>query len=140
MKNANAQALGKLGGLARAKKLSKAKRKEITKLGGLARQKTRGTGITTRAIESAPKQAVYVWVNTRLDYPKDLAAKLGRRDLEIVSPGWLTSDQWRGRNLSAVMLDHATELSDHQWSELIQIRRYLEAKLGGLARQKKEKT
>ena len=38
-KNPNAQALGRLGGLARAKKLSKAKRQAIAKLGGLARQK-----------------------------------------------------------------------------------------------------
>ena len=43
MKNANAQALGKLGGLARAKKLSKAKRTAIAKLGGLARQKKEKT-------------------------------------------------------------------------------------------------
>ena len=39
MKNPNAQALGKLGGLARAKKLSKERRAAIAKLGGLARQK-----------------------------------------------------------------------------------------------------
>ena len=39
MKNTHAQALGKLGGLARAKKLSKAKRTAIATLGGLARQK-----------------------------------------------------------------------------------------------------
>ena len=39
MKNANAQALGKLGGLARAKKLSKEKRAAIAKMGVLARQK-----------------------------------------------------------------------------------------------------
>ena len=39
MKNPNAQALGKLGGLARAKKLSKEKRTAIATAGGIARQK-----------------------------------------------------------------------------------------------------
>lgn len=75
----------------------------------------RGTGITTRQMESAPKNAVYVWCNGVLFYPKELAKKIGRTDLEIVSPGRFDGYSFHGRMLSGLVLDHAAKLTDRQW-------------------------
>lgn len=80
----------------------------------------RGTGRTTDAMKSAPIRAVYVWGNAALDYPRALARTLGRTDLEIVSPSWLTDDRWRGRELSGIILDHHAldVLNKEQWKHL----------------------
>jgi hypothetical protein len=74
----------------------------------------RGTGRTTRQMEAAPRAAVYIWVNSRLDYPKQLARDIGRDDLIIVSPSWLDSERFRGTALSGVVLDHAALLTYRQ--------------------------
>lgn len=75
----------------------------------------RGEGTTTTQMRNSPKRAVFVWVNSHLDYPKRLAAKLGREDLEIVSPNWLSTAQWIGRTFPALVLDHACDLTAEQW-------------------------
>lgn len=72
----------------------------------------RGEGATSRAMNAAPKGAHYVWVNEHLGYPKDLARRLGRADLVIVSPGWFQGDRWRGIQFKAIVLDHATEYTE----------------------------
>ena len=72
----------------------------------------RGSGRTSRAMQAAPTRTIYIWCNDRLDYPKQLAHHLKRDDLEIVSPGWLDSDRWRGRRLSGIVVDHAARLTD----------------------------
>ena len=74
----------------------------------------RGTGITTRQMKNAPQNAVFVWVNSRLDYPKSLAREIGRNDLEIVSPQWLEGHGYFGRTLNGLIIDHATELEPRQ--------------------------
>jgi len=71
---------------------------------------------------AAPKGAVYVWLNGRLDYPKALARKLGREDLKIVSPYWIEDRQWAGMEFPAMDIDHATTFTEKQWE------RYWEAK------------
>jgi hypothetical protein len=58
-------------------------------------------------MEGAAKNALFVWCNGGLQYPKELARRLGREDLEIVSPDYITSDRWRGREFSDVVFDHA---------------------------------
>jgi hypothetical protein len=75
----------------------------------------RGTGITTRQIKEAPKGAVFVWLNSHVDYPKRLARELGREDLDIVPKSRLTPDNWCGRRLTGVVVDHACQLDDRQW-------------------------
>ena len=77
---------------------------------------TRGTGITTQQMISAPRNAVFVWLNSRLSYPKSLANKIGRGDLEIVPPSFLDSDRWHGRRFSAVVLDHAFTFTSRRQS------------------------
>jgi hypothetical protein len=66
--------------------------------------------------------AVYIWVNNQLQYPRSLAKTLGREDLTVVSPGWLDSYQWRGMELTGVLLDHAARLKGDQWDHLFEAR------------------
>lgn len=67
----------------------------------------RGTRRTTDQMKCAPKRAVFVWCNNQLNYPRDLAKRHGRADLEIVGPDWLTDNRWRGRELTGLVIDHA---------------------------------
>ena len=83
----------------------------------------RGNGATTRQIENAPHGAVFVWCNGDLSYPKHIAHKLGRGDLEIVSPLWLESPQrWAGRILKGVVIDHACLMTDKQFKGYAEIK------------------
>lgn len=52
----------------------------------------RQTGRTTKQMERAANGAVFVWINDSLDYPKALARKIGRADLEIIPASRLTRD------------------------------------------------
>jgi hypothetical protein len=81
----------------------------------------RGTGITSKQIKNAPRRAVFVWVNSHTDYARRLARKLGREDLEIISPGQLTPDRQCGRRITGVVVDHACELSKRQYEVIEQI-------------------
>lgn len=67
---------------------------------------SRGDGKTHRQIESAPQGAVFLWCNEVLSHPKDLARRLGRTDLHIVGPNWLTRGLWRGVT-RPLIIDHA---------------------------------
>lgn len=82
----------------------------------------RGSGKTTRAMLAAPKDAVFIWVNHHLDYPKRLAKYLGREDLQIVSPNWLSDKRWQGCRFIAIEVDPDTCLSWEQWNILEEIR------------------
>jgi hypothetical protein len=83
----------------------------------------RGTGKTTRQMEAASQGAIFVWCNGQLSYPKNLAQKIGRSDLEIVSPSWLDGRVgYIGRKLSGVILDHAADLTGNQWDGLEEAR------------------
>ena len=76
----------------------------------------RGTGRTAKQIHDAPKGAIYVWVNQHLGYPRDLAANLGRNDLQIVSPMYLDYiDKLAGRTITGIVLDHAADLTNRQY-------------------------
>ena len=74
----------------------------------------RREGTTTRQMEEAPKGAVFVWCNGHTDYPRLLARKIAREDLQIKAPIWL-EDLWRGLELTGVVVDHAARLTDRQW-------------------------
>ena len=73
-------------------------------------------------MQNAPKDAIYVWVNSRLDYPKRLAESIGRNDLQIVTPYWFDSEKWRGRKFSEIIVDHAATLTTKQFLILASIR------------------
>lgn len=85
----------------------------------------RGSGITRRAMEAAKPNAIYIWCNGVLSYPKDLARHLGREDLKIYSPSVLEDDRLRGILAPEIIVDHATRLTDAQSERLDIARRYL---------------
>ena len=71
------------------------------------------TGITTRQIFYAPQEAIFVWVNDNLKYPKEIAEKYDRNDLEIVSVSWLFEDKWKltkRRKVPSIIFDHSISL------------------------------
>ena len=71
------------------------------------KQEIRGDGFTKRQMLGAPTGAIYVWCNGALNYPSSLARFLHRTDLKIVSPQWVLDCNWRGMEVSGVVLDHA---------------------------------
>lgn len=87
----------------------------------------RQTGQTIRQMQAAAHGVLFVWHNGRLGYPRDMAKALGRHDLVIVSPLWLTHGQWFGRAWPGVVVDHATRLTAEQQRGLTKI---LARKLG----------
>lgn len=73
------------------------------------------TGATTRQMLEAPQKAVFIWFDDHLSYPKELARKHGREDLQVVGPSWLeTPNGWAGREFSDIVHDHALVLNDRQ--------------------------
>lgn len=66
----------------------------------------RWTGKTSKQMLESPEGAFFIWCNSHLDYPKRLAEKLGRTDLNIVSPRWIDDMKWMGLNISGVVVDH----------------------------------
>jgi len=76
----------------------------------------RGTGRTTKQIRDSPKSAIYVWCNRDLHYPREIAKKIGREDLEIVSPSIFDhgAEKLRGREITGMVIDHATYLNPSQ--------------------------
>ena len=67
---------------------------------------------------AAPIGAIYVWCNSSFSYPRDLARKIGREDLEIVSPHWISLHKWAGRELAGLVIDHAASLTPIDWEVL----------------------
>ena len=82
----------------------------------------RFTDMTAGQMQRAPRNAVYVWTDHHLNYPRQLAARLGREDLQIVSPSWLTQEKWIGQELSGIVTDHAIHLDKPQIQSLVAAR------------------
>ena len=75
----------------------------------------RRVGNTTRQMQEAPRNAVFIWITSAtLPYAKSLAHELGRDDLEIIPPHLIES-RLRGRTVSGVVVDHAANLDHWQW-------------------------
>jgi hypothetical protein len=83
----------------------------------------RQSGITTKQMKESPINAIFVWCDKDLTYPKLLASYIDRVDLKIVSPGWLEhASNWRGRKISGINTDHALDLTERQLDRLIAAR------------------
>jgi hypothetical protein len=65
------------------------------------------SGQTSLQMLTAPQGAVYLWPSGELGYPRRLAEAVGRPDLLVVPPHWLTSGKWRGCYLTGLVVDHA---------------------------------
>jgi hypothetical protein len=72
----------------------------------------RGSGRTTKQMQEAPLNAIFVWNNAQLDYPKSLASKIARNDLVIVPPGWVRLGGWVGRRVPGLVIDHGCVATD----------------------------
>jgi hypothetical protein len=84
---------------------------------------TRGTGRTTKQLLDAPPNAIYIWPTYQTGYVKQLAAHLGRTDLEFHGPSFLRRD-YLARPGQAIVLDHAA------WESMStnELLRYFDAK------------
>lgn len=81
-------------------------------------------GKTAQQMLNAPHGAVYVWVNDSLSYPKALARRLGRDDLDIKTLTWLDDDNhFMGREYSGVVLDHAAVPTGKQMDNFYKVNR-----------------
>lgn len=81
---------------------------------------SRNTGQTSRQILDAPRGAIFVWLNSHIDYPKQLARYLGRNDVEIISP--MTLESWFGKRAHFVV-DHAACLTTKQLDRIMVYRK-----------------
>lgn len=82
----------------------------------------RGSGTTSKQMKEAPIDALYIWCNHDLFYPRELATRLGRLDLRIERPSFLSGDAWRRLYFTDIVVDHATALNDEQRTAFNSIR------------------
>ena len=74
----------------------------------------RGTGRTSAQIANAPDGAIFVWCAKNTRYAQELAKKLLRTDLKIVSSSWLRIENVIGRRGLCVVVDHAMDMDKSQ--------------------------
>lgn len=68
----------------------------------------RTNGKTLNMMMNAPKNSIYVWCNSYLEYPRALAIKIGRGDLRIVGPSFIYPTQrYRGVSPGRITFDHS---------------------------------
>lgn len=89
----------------------------------------RQSGRTSKQMIEAPKDAVFIWCNTHLEYPKELAKKLKRTDLRIEDPSFL-HDRWRGLKMTGIVADHALDLTGEQYVSLLEARIRIRNEMG----------
>lgn len=70
----------------------------------------RASGRTYRQLLSAPRNALFVWPNQRLDYVRDMARRLGRTDLRFIGQHQLTHERIAGTG-TEIVLDHACRVN-----------------------------
>lgn len=85
----------------------------------------RGKGRTTEQVKAAPQGAIYVWYSDRLHDARVFAVKAGRGDLVMVAPSWLSDRRWMGMRAPAIVVDHATKLTDEQRDLLVYARQQI---------------
>jgi hypothetical protein len=69
----------------------------------------RRTGRSTRQIEGAPQNAIYIVpVSSTIGYYRDIAARVGRTDIRFASPTILSDRRYHGANPASIVVDHAT--------------------------------
>ena len=78
----------------------------------------RQTGRTTQQINDAPLGAVFVWCNSSVSYPQEIAKTLGRNDLVVRPLHWLRPANVMGRNFTGVIVDHAAQPDSEGYAAL----------------------
>lgn len=79
----------------------------------------RAVGATNVAMLEAPIGAVFIWARNELAYPRKLASKLSREDLEIVGHEWLANRRWTVGDINDIVVDPAVELSADELTSLL---------------------
>lgn len=81
---------------------------------------SRRTRRTTKQLECAPKGAVFLWCNADTEYPKRLARRIGREDINIQGKHVLgnCAEWFRGRRITGLVIDHAVQLTDDEYINL----------------------
>lgn len=74
-------------------------------------------GRTADAMAEADQGAIYVWCNSRLAYPRDLAKHLDRGDLRIVSS--LDIEGMAPEQNKQLVIDHACVMSGKLWNRVV---------------------
>lgn len=82
----------------------------------------RQTGRTTQQMNDAPLGAVFVWCNSRVSYPQDIAKTLGRNDLVVRPLHWLQPVNVMGRDFPGVIVDHAAQPDSEGYAALHYLR------------------
>lgn len=84
-------------------------------------QRFRGDGTTTKQIQFAPLDAIFIWCDERIEYPTRIAIALGRRDLKIMPRSVLQQDCLRLRGIYGrrIVVDHATRLTEREHQGLM---------------------
>ena len=78
-------------------------------------------GTTTQQMREAPYKSVYVWADTNIRHGIILAKELGREDLYIVRPSWLTGTGFMGMVITSIVVDHGARLTMEQYDGLAEI-------------------
>lgn len=65
----------------------------------------RQTGRTTQLLKYTPKGGIFVWCNNYIEYPKELARRLERLDIQVKPASWLGIKRVQGLNIP-VVIDH----------------------------------
>ena len=76
------------------------------------------SGITTNQIIIAPKNSIYLWPNTNLEYPKMIAEKYNRKDI-IFMPIYMFFRYHYHGNIRYVVADHACSLNFEQIDKIM---------------------
>lgn len=87
----------------------------------------RGTGRTRDQILKAKQNAIYIWPNRFLSYPRMLARSLDRLDIIFYSRDALkyNGEQLRGMEMSELIIDHAIKLTDEEWEVYSTLQAYV---------------
>ena len=74
------------------------------------------TGRTMRQMLNAPLDCFYVWGSDSLDYPRSLAAHLGRKDIVFTVARYISPQSMR-----PIVVDHAAKLIESTWDVVIKV-------------------
>lgn len=89
----------------------------------------RMSGRTTRQLENCVGGSLFFWGNACIDYPVQLASKLGRDDIQVYSVGDLGSmERWMSVDVHGVEVDHYAQgkLGEREMETL----EYLKSRVG----------
>ena len=77
-----------------------------------------GIGKTTIQMKATRQGGYFVWWCTDLSYPNHLKKEIGRDDITIVSAEWLENYGCRGVEVTDIVVDHYTKMTEAAFIQL----------------------